>query len=388
MALALQDIPLSVKDHFGSERTSNLLREVSRKAQIVSPGTIPGAIYSLILKDVTAHDFIESLSEDFGLSKPRALAVAKEIKERVLEPVRRDLFRWGIDISAIDVRGAPDLESLKIEEPEEEKGGVKIPLATFGEKSSVTVPIAPSAPEKPVAGYPPFDKSSAGKQLPVTGSGPLIIHTEGGVAPAIAKAMTDKPAGKEKKRPFGGFSLGFGLFKKKEGTKHESPVTARLEMPTKLTTDDPSFDKSSAGRQRLTTSKKSLGKEERRTVNYSEYRTPLTPLGEPENILKKETKPIETPKIVERSATKASVAPPVTESSSPKKFFWFKADGERTGAEGQEKSREKERPPVAVERPVTVPPEKAVSPMPADGPTLEGNKVDLRSITNNQKLTT
>ena len=46
-----------------------------------------------------------------------------------------------------------------------------------------------------------FDKSSAGKQLPVTGSGPLIIHTEGGVAPAIAKAMTDKPAGKEKKRP-------------------------------------------------------------------------------------------------------------------------------------------------------------------------------------------
>lgn len=337
MALALQDIPISVKDHFGSERTSNLLREVSRKAQIVSPGLIPGAIYSLISKDVTAHDFIESLSEDFGLSKTRALAVAKEIKERVLEPVRRDLFRWGIDISAIDVRNAPDLESLRIEEPEE-KTGVKIPLVSFGERTSVAVPITPGIPEKPVidSGSPlgpgPLDGEPLGAEGSVVGDGPLILHTE----------RETKPIIKEEGKKFRAFSFGLGFLGKKKEMEPKPSIIARLEIPKE-------------------------NKEEKKTVNYSEYRTPITPLGNPVSAapfiankekIDKELLPVTNPPAgiganpptkPRTNAVEPNTAGPSTElgtgsstglainkAEQKKKFFWFGA-GDQTANAGANK---------------------------------------------------
>ena len=245
MAVSLQEVPKNIKEHLGSDQTTDLITDISKKAGLQSISTIPRLLFLLETKAVPAHDFIELLIKELDVTPERGKAIAREIKERVLEPIRPFLFEWGIDLSFIDTIKAPLLKDLIDIEAEMAKQKIEIET-TIAEKKEKLVEV------------------TAVKEGTKTQKGqPLILYQK-------------KLAQKIKRPLIKTFSLPFKLFSSKTKPElHQPAVKAKIES---LET----FLKTTIKKRPLVAK---IETPLRRAVHYSELRTPISPFGEEEELI-------------------------------------------------------------------------------------------------------
>jgi hypothetical protein len=283
MPIDLEEIPKHLLEYFGSEKTAAIVADINKKAGLYSTGAIARALYELLVKNLPAHDFISYLEENLNVTPKRAAAIAKEIKERILEREREDLFRWGINISDINVLNAPSLEDLvkeyeeyeevESETPPEEK---RIPLEEIGGLPTKQKEVEIEIKKEEI---PPAPKEDA----------PLILHEE--------KTLVEekKPPMKTSK----GLPL-LGFFKAgREATPPKTLPKATVETPE--------------GKNKILGLIPLPKKEEKKVVHYSEFRTAITPFGASEEFIKipaEETSPTAPAKPPETPPPPAPPIPP------------------------------------------------------------------------------
>ena len=345
MAVLLNQVPEEIREYLASEQTTVLINGIRDEADVVLPGALPKLLFRLETKDLSVHDFVEAIERNLGVKPPKSLAIAKAIKERVLEPKRYTLSQWGVDISFLDVAQAPNLGEFRpFEAPGAASEPEKISLEQLTTETGQNVPVQ----EETLA-------SSANTAEQTKEGAPLILHRE--------ETLTG-----EKKSSIRGFSFP-GFFKSKK-TEAESPPTVKVKIETPGQGPD----------------------KEKRVVHYSEFRTPVTPFNENNELInlevfsKKTTEPIKTsPPVVGGMAQKNAPSEPIapetkegliagqnpnlgettkeepSQEKKAKNLLWFGKSGNENG-----------RPAAATAKPA----EKAETSK--NRPSIEGNIIDLR----------
>ncbi len=115
--IPLQQVPQTIRDWFGSEDTIDFLIDLNEKLRIDldsdSARIIPHLLYRLETKDVDPLHFSEQVAYWLQIPKEQADSIVSEIKEKILNPIREDLNKFGLNISLIDVTHAkPFLDAL------------------------------------------------------------------------------------------------------------------------------------------------------------------------------------------------------------------------------------------------------------------------------------
>lgn len=263
--MKISDIPQQIRQQLFSEHADAVLAKIIRRADIQNPSSVPGVLFRLLIKELPAHDFIETLSREGNLNLGKARSVALLIKEKILETERRSLFRWGIDISDIKVHDASPLEEL-------EPGEIK------KEEKNITVEDIGK------------DKEGVDEEFvavnPITSSEkPFILHEE------------KSPAPEENKSSFKGFSMPFGFFKSKN---QSAPAGKSTKVEIETSGSSP--------------------KNEKRTVNYSELRTTLSPFEVEQNFINPvKNEPVPTPITPAPEIKPVSVVPEIPPLPEEKK---------------------------------------------------------------------
>jgi len=272
MEISLKQVPKEIREHFGSEQTTAFVSQISKEADIVQPRLLAKTLYLLEIKGLDATNLMEAIAKNLEVNVEKAKAIAKEIKDKILEPKRYALAQWGVDIKLIDVTDARPLSEFA---PKEGKLQEKtISLENLGERVQITAEKIPETP-KPIS-PPPMPATQKIEIHPVRSSPPQGLsgapsagETSNGVKPLILHQ--EKPLTEEVKKPGAKvFSFPFEFFKTKQGGGAQKPVTAKIEtletetaekeikqIPPTLRTETP----------------------QKRLVNYTEFRTPLSPFG-------------------------------------------------------------------------------------------------------------
>lgn len=353
MPITAQQIPKNILEYFGSESIQAIIGEINEQAEIYTPSFVPALIYDLVSKNIPAHDFINELAKTLDISPKRATSITKEIKEKVLEPERKVLFLWGVNISDINVLNAAPIEKLFPEDqtgPQPEKA-ISLDNLDVGKQTQEQAQIKLSEMPK--------SEISIKKEIPIAAieppkeGEPLIIHREESFA-------------QEAKPGFRGFSL-VGLFRsKRKEPETESTTKAKVEIPDETVRD--------------LLNKLPIKKEEQKVVHYSEFRTPLTPFQDGDEFInlektnRPETQAEAAIKPTESAATLPEITRPTTtegekttSGSSGKNFLWF----------------DKKQKENTIKKIETAPKKPAIKTEPVsqktqNQPKLEGNVVDLR----------
>lgn len=262
----LSETPESIRTWFGSESVVTHISDVNGELGLKDEQkkTIPRLILRIEIQDLEPQFFSGELANELGLDKTKAQIITTKIKKSVFEPIKNKLIDYGIDINLLDRFEIPPFSAKKIKK---ETGFVV--LERIGEQKTLEptfVPIITGAEttKKPLEGAP-FD---------ITQGKPLIIHKE-------------EPETEEREKPFKGF--GFPL----DFLRPEKPISE----PIKVKIEGPSGETQKPKKESLFGSK-----QEKRIVNYSELRTPLTSFGQPEadiinleTFIRKEPAPAATP---------------------------------------------------------------------------------------------
>lgn len=249
MPTTIQQIPKEIRAHFGSEGTIRVIEELDSKLDLEYTRFFGRLLRRLMTKEMSAHDFIPTISNELSMDEKKAKAIAAEIKERILEPVRRKLYVWGIDISAIETADAFPLKDVLAEE--EKKFG-------FSKER-------PSSESKPVSISSQENKSNEISDVKIKKVSPepeKKTKEKEEKSPEISKEKKEE----KNKSPFVVFET-----KKQEQTE-EKPKT----LPKKLF---PSFDflkRAEEKEKKPLKAEVEAPKEEKKTVHYSESRTPLS----------------------------------------------------------------------------------------------------------------
>jgi len=245
MPTTLKEVPIKIKNHLGSDEIIGIIDRLNNNARIFEPSILPLLLYRLITKELAPEKIHDQILKDLNFSEEKTNAITREIKEKILEPIKLDLKEWGINIDAIDTKNALTFqEFLKKEKEELEKFGVSFEIIEEPE------PVKKISLDK-------INEAPIAKKITISQSEdtPLIIHQ---VKPLTeTKPKTTSPI----------FSLPFKFLKSKLSQKNiEKPVMARIETPEK------------------TISEPEKNQPQKRVVHYSDNRSPLSSLEIPEFI--------------------------------------------------------------------------------------------------------
>lgn len=141
------EIPEPIRLWFGSEEATDAIGAILESFSI-PPETrriIPETIWKLETKQLPPETFTETLREELGTERERAIEIARALYDTLLFPLRSDLLAFGIAIEAVD-RG--------------EGGGATSPSAT--------------APGEPVAA----PEKTTVKPTHTPAPSPFILHRE------------------------------------------------------------------------------------------------------------------------------------------------------------------------------------------------------------------
>lgn len=187
----------------------------NRKLDEKKMSALAYATGSVLLGITSLDDFSAVLKEIIETSPEECDFIAKEIREKILEKHRREIKELfeGTKEAAIP---SGETVSLEVFGFDREKAKEDAPVKITPEKMS--------APE----------------------AAPLVIHREKPSPFGFQNAGSKQSSGKS-------FSLPFGFFKSKSDTASPDPVRATIELPS------------------------ILKPEEKKTIHYSELRTPITP---------------------------------------------------------------------------------------------------------------
>ena len=82
------DVPQNIKEHLTSQRTLTIFQEITEKSEIYEVGILSDVVLRLITRNILPQDFSAKLAEEVGLKDKKAKVIARELKERILEPIR------------------------------------------------------------------------------------------------------------------------------------------------------------------------------------------------------------------------------------------------------------------------------------------------------------
>lgn len=289
----LQDVPIRIKECLGSERATKTLINISQRAGLATPNSIPRILYLVEIKELSVHDFIDALVEYLGVSILKAKAIAKEIKEQILEFERASLYEWGVDISFIETGDAPDLDELmKNEDTLTANGGVeerKVKLEING--GTETQKVSLNTLEELGEGQNIHINTEAVESAPIMQKGEIKIAEE---KPSLPEKEIEIPVKKEevptqakpfmlfeaapqveasKQRPTKSLSMPFGFFTKRSSSQtsqdipRPKPTTIKVSVESAKVETPKEKAKSILGSSILG---KMIRKEAQKTVDYNE----------------------------------------------------------------------------------------------------------------------
>lgn len=236
---SLDNTPEPIKIWLGSERVVYFIMDINHKLRITGErmSIIPRLILRLEVRDLPPQEFADALAKELEIPASEAQKVNNEIKARILKPIKKELFDWGVDIELME-----PLPGIEIIEKEEEK--VVIPAPAEEKKEE----IKPAEPKK------------------------ITIKVEE-EKPAEIKPKEGPPQGTP-----------FMLFQKEEQARVQPQISEAIK--SKITETIGPERKPSA--PKATARLEIEGVEQPRTVHYSENSTPSTSSGQ----VKSENKPI------------------------------------------------------------------------------------------------
>ncbi|MDI6820611.1 MAG: hypothetical protein QMD65_00320 [Patescibacteria group bacterium] len=253
MPTTLKEVPIKIKTHLGSDEIIGVIDRLNNNARIFEPRTIPLILFKLITKILAPEKIYEQILKDLNFSEEKTKAITREIKEKILEPIKDDLKKRGIDIDVIDTKNSLLFHDfLKKEKEELQKFGISFEI--IEEPEPIKRISLDKIGEAPMAKKIPIEQTENFFSNKQDGS-PLIIHQ---VKPLTeTKPKTSTPL----------FSLPFKFLKSKLSQRNlEKPVMARIETPEK-TMPEPEENQAS-----------------KRVVHYSGNRTPFSPAETPDFI--------------------------------------------------------------------------------------------------------
>ncbi|MBI5732396.1 hypothetical protein HY967_00340, partial [Candidatus Jorgensenbacteria bacterium] len=112
MLYTIKQIPQKIREHLGSDSTVKLIGSFNSSCHIYPFSAIPSLLYQLITKKFTAQEFVTNAERELDLSEDLSIALVREIKEKILEPIHDELMSWGIDTSHINVTAAKNLSNV------------------------------------------------------------------------------------------------------------------------------------------------------------------------------------------------------------------------------------------------------------------------------------
>lgn len=248
---SFSEIPQNIREHLVAPRTITTLDEIQKKAEIYSTGKLSELATKLVLRDILPQDFSAKLEEEVGVKEKEAKTIARELKEKVLEPVRYALVNWGVDINQIDIADAPTLDEF-LKEREEKLKKQRERLAALGieteeEEENETEEVS----KKGAITFDTLGAAPFGSSVNIHPEGSSTENSEEEEKPLIILQEEKTPAAAPAAGSSKSFSMPFGFFKKTGENigKTTAPIRARVETPS----------------------------EKKRTVHYSESRTPVSP---------------------------------------------------------------------------------------------------------------
>lgn len=289
------EAPQDIREYLGSSGAAVYIDEINKKADIARTNLISDLLYEIIVKETPPNYTVERLKEKIGTSDDeKAKSIAREIKEKILQPIYYALLNWGVDINDIDTGDAPTLDEfvkkeaefleslgIKTEEskPTEIKEETIHPEEMDGYQSEQPIKISIGEIIKP---------ATTPSEIRPSEDAPLILQREKEFISPTRKESSSK-----------GFSLPFGFFKKPPSSSTFEPVKAKIEF---LDATDASVEKSAPEIKQdkdkikglgffntLQQIKKGVEGEQKKVVHYSELRTPVTPFAKEEEFINLET---------------------------------------------------------------------------------------------------
>lgn len=121
MPQLLSNVPQEIRYWLGSESVTYFLRDLNNKLNITGDrvSMIPRLIYRLETLDLAPQKFIDYLTEELKITPSAAREIAREVEQKILEPIKRPLYDWGMDVSLIQtaepVTPLPKPEEINLE---------------------------------------------------------------------------------------------------------------------------------------------------------------------------------------------------------------------------------------------------------------------------------
>ncbi len=213
----LKNLPAHIQEIVTSEQIERLVMQIGRSHYLSRDKvqTLQQLVALTLLGVMNLRDLKGELSEKLFLNYAHTVALAHELDEEIFNPIRGDLEQ------------------------------IYTPL-----EEEVVVPAEVVEPENPVSDIQPLtDNLEALSENEV--AAPVMIHKESGIAPQDPNRATK----------FADLSKSFSFFRKEEVA---APAAARVEISEKPPTPSP-----------LKEVLNKIKKEEEKTVNYNELKTPV-----------------------------------------------------------------------------------------------------------------
>ena len=207
LQIKLQDVPQEIRHWFGSEKTTLLIMDINQKLKLVGEDRriIPKLLLRLEVKDLNPQYFTSELSSQLKITHESAKFLAKDIEEKILEPIRQPLLEWGVDAGLIEFSHLIEKELTKYEDAPIETEKPEMGSLESGSPFAVEAPsfikqpagqeikkreagimnnelgimggkeTAPIVPPTPIIQTPPPSAPVNNEQ---STEGPMIIHEE------------------------------------------------------------------------------------------------------------------------------------------------------------------------------------------------------------------
>lgn len=183
---SLDSVPEPIKIWLGSERVVYFIMDINHKLRITGErmSIIPGLILRLEVRDLPPQEFSDALAKELEIPSGEAQKVNNEIKVRILKPIKKELFDWGVDIELME-----PLPGIEIIEKEEEKVAVPAPAE---EKKEEIKPIEPRKITVKVEEEKPTEIKP--KEMPQQGAPFMLFKKEeqARVQPQISETIKSK----------------------------------------------------------------------------------------------------------------------------------------------------------------------------------------------------
>lgn len=121
LRLKLNKVPSEIKLWIGSDQAVEYIKSINQHFNLINKNqknVIPQLILRLEIKDLEPQYFSGELSHKLGIDKDKAIIIVNEIRRIILNPIKKYLEDYDIDIGLLDKFEIPIVKVQKISDEE------------------------------------------------------------------------------------------------------------------------------------------------------------------------------------------------------------------------------------------------------------------------------